>query len=1278
MLPEQPINYPEFVADQLLTAANLNDLFHYLDVQERATRMNLIGVGIVCGLEVSVNKAGTEVTISQGCGITSEGYLVRWEEAAFQNYKAYDASEDKGYPPFYSGSQQLPLDELKRAASEEGLTELSPAYLADKVALIFVELQVNDAKNCDPESCDDKGRNIQVTLRPLLIKRSDAARLGASGHLNSNPLTLPEIKMPRHHVPAADVFDSGDVFAGFQQVLSEAFLNGLEENLTLAYKRLLPLVKQSYATNPFQGLATDFSFLHNGTITVQQLLFIQYFYDLFSDMISAYEELRQAGIKLLHLCCPDENLFPRHLLLGLVSGGKNAGQDFRLPSGKAHNFTSGYRHYFLPSPAMGCHADMAGELRLLFKRLVLLPERFTIPGSEAAFMNSFSVSRRGMVNTPIRITPSRLGPVPLSEKSIPFYYNAAAGADKLYENWNFQRSHQGSAGRILSYHAADYNKNKEAEILQPLQYDLEPYNFLRIEGHVGHSFTTALATINQIRDANRLPFDVVALSADIRILREQLAAIATGTNKSALSAGVDSASSMLCHFQDLEALYDALAQGFLCQLCKEMKYYYEMAAFAREGNSGPATGLPGVPLLRQCDPAYRYRDNTIGALFEAFYKKLPPQYIEVDQFLSGAALGNATGNMSHAVTDNSAVLLGYALLYYIEKTSEILTASLGGFSIAAFARRYADLMTVARQAKEFHQSASLGPAGSDNELALAVSEDIIDHLDTLLYGCKDAQFISLYNDYKLRWIYLSMLQKFGYYVKQHPGIQHKAGVTMGGTFILVYHERARTRTNTKNIFLRERRAPAKPEEQDSVASGPGSMPQEAAGEIKAGAAQEWRTNSRKAMPDSIRRLDATKLRTSLSDRQMAIMDKLFFKDIITRHALEELTAQLPDRIVIADFFLPYSCCSDCPPVYYVVNERKEEEPVSISINPHAFCQQDSGAYPVSVSPAGGSAAGEGLVQVNGGFAFHPADVSIDAADASKEVTLTYAQNNQQVQTTVKVYQQPSAGFQIRGVITHVDPNAMIFTAENSFPADYEWDFGDGQTATGQRADHRYEQGGAYMVQLTVTNGPCKNTSRREVVIQETPAPDKSCTPLSDILALFGGLKDVNKTQFKSFARIYGPYREVGSYFEKLEGISNAPVAQQLDFFLETGAAALLEAWFQALNPLVQESDVRQVALALWQVLSQLALYLMCIQEEDLGKGKIDLSALFKQLEADIRSWRETIRNFSSADKAQLQLLLDDMAAEADSIRANGAAEKKKKNYLSFLESCMAMLKEYLK
>jgi len=67
-------HFPIFEANQVLTSGHLNDVFDYLDQQERQTRSYLIGIGIACGLEIALS--GFTITVSKGCGVTSEGYLI--------------------------------------------------------------------------------------------------------------------------------------------------------------------------------------------------------------------------------------------------------------------------------------------------------------------------------------------------------------------------------------------------------------------------------------------------------------------------------------------------------------------------------------------------------------------------------------------------------------------------------------------------------------------------------------------------------------------------------------------------------------------------------------------------------------------------------------------------------------------------------------------------------------------------------------------------------------------------------------------------------------------------------------------------------------------------------------------------------------------------------------------------------------------------------------------------------------------------------------------------
>src|SRR5665811_2036418 len=81
-------SYPVFEADQVLTNRHLNDLFNYLEQHDRLTRIKLIGSGIVCGLEVSV-QAKDSITVSKGCGLTSQGYLITFCDTKFTHFINY-------------------------------------------------------------------------------------------------------------------------------------------------------------------------------------------------------------------------------------------------------------------------------------------------------------------------------------------------------------------------------------------------------------------------------------------------------------------------------------------------------------------------------------------------------------------------------------------------------------------------------------------------------------------------------------------------------------------------------------------------------------------------------------------------------------------------------------------------------------------------------------------------------------------------------------------------------------------------------------------------------------------------------------------------------------------------------------------------------------------------------------------------------------------------------------------------------------------------------------
>lgn len=61
---------------------------------------------------------------------------------------------------------------------------------------------------------------------------------------------------------------------------------------------------------------------------------------------------------------------------------------------------------------------------------------------------------------------------------------------------------------------------------------------------------------------------------------------------------------------------------------------------------------------------------------------------------------------------------------------------------------------------------------------------------------------------------------------------------------------------------------------------------------------------------------------------------------------------------------------------------------------------------------------------------------------------------------------------------------------------YEWDFGDGTTATGQTVSHSYDTRGTYTVSLTVSNGGSTDTAAAEIVVENSNALNFAIQPSS--------------------------------------------------------------------------------------------------------------------------------------------------------------------------------------
>lgn len=872
-MQQTEFQYPIFEANQVLTNDHLNDIFEYLDEQGRLTRANLIGIGIVCGLEFSVNTAAATINLSRGCGISSQGYLLlEPEDVVLTAYREYLMPLEVDYPPFKSApAVQYPLWELFPAGTPSTTPLNSPAnFLGDKALLLFLELKKEGLRNCSPNDCNDKGSEITATVRRLLIRTSDLEQIISKAYdLNSGAtaadiegmlmarLNLPDIRLPRYDVPNTSPVTSNQVYASFLEVFRRDNLATNTGNaLTAAYNAFRPIVEGVYPANPFGGFAAAFGFLDTAPQNAGQVRFLQYYYDLFDDLLKAYDELRAKGMELMCACCPSEDLFPRHLMLGALS-----------PSALVNPGI--YRHHFLASAAVGDCENRALEVMQLFRRLVEMTVRFTnAPPLPAQ-------SGDPKLDSQIRITPSKLGDFPLSEKAIPYYYRQN-GTPALFQLWNPDKTRRRRANQNLGYRSDEYTPIAPEFVTNPLGYDLEPNNFLRIEGHLGKPYQSVLQNLLHIKSARRLPIEIIALR--------------TGEYDENMIVNL---SRQECRFQDLEAIYDVQRAELLCTFCMALEYFYNLPFPNNEQTFPPFAST--VPLLAICSPGYMVQPRTMGAYFESL---LWPSVRNAPYFPPTQEPGSPISQISAANPGASNFIFLY-IVYYLAKFMEVVKDDLLDFDLASFETRVRDIAIIA-ELIERNKEAYLREIGAEGDIP--TWEEMDDRLDALSKACHLDAFQALHAEYTRRIRDIRRKQFLSHFLQHHPGIQHKAGVPLGGTFIVVYHD-----------------PPQVPAPQDPVNPFLDNL----TFAQRASIAQAFE----RIVANPVLAVDAQVVNMAhlLGFRPPVLGDIIVVPGSSSAsQIIATAVNELPRGTVIADFFLPYICCSDCAPIQFILPSEERD------------------------------------------------------------------------------------------------------------------------------------------------------------------------------------------------------------------------------------------------------------------------------------------------------------------------------------------------------------------
>ncbi|NTS41815.1 hypothetical protein HRG84_12940 [Flavisolibacter sp. BT320] len=507
-LAEPQTTYSIFEDNQVLTADQLNSIGDYFDYQDRLTRTCLLGVGIVCGLDVQLGRE--EIIVSRGAGITTDGDLLHLPEARVFNALLPFDDRDAQYPLFADlvSSQRL-FQLVGPDNTESNRIPISQAFGANTppsqwVVLLYLSQFVKETDVCSTDDCDNKGDVATNDLRVLLLDRNDYDRLVTRNPCNDNLyFSLPEVAVPRVLLNENDtIFSYGDLLTAYRMAITNG-VNLLADPLRIAVETAR-LLEQCYRSGG--QLAPDGREIRNNTRSIGNIDFgapgsfagkvtemtggraatsgIQYLYDFVKEVAEAYNEFKESVYELCYGCCLPPSLFPKHIALGLLV----ANEEERCR----------YRNCFIESPILNNGDDRMVNALQLFARLSQLIASFGIPDVEE-----------------IRITPSAGIEAVMGKRAIPYYYDSRS----IVPAWDPEKTRRRRTQANLSYHAASNGSYTTLpHIRQPLGFDLDKYPFFRIEGHVGRDYAQALREITRLRNQFDLPFEIVG----VQLQRERL------------------------------------------------------------------------------------------------------------------------------------------------------------------------------------------------------------------------------------------------------------------------------------------------------------------------------------------------------------------------------------------------------------------------------------------------------------------------------------------------------------------------------------------------------------------------------------------------------------------------------------------------------------------------------------------------------------------------------------------------------------------------------------
>jgi len=1178
------LEYSRFVKDQVLTEVQLNEIIDFFEDQHRITRTCLIGTGIVCGLHLRHNPKS--ISLSQGVAITTDGDLLRMSATSFKYFAEYIQPDNGHYDPFYykQGTEEkaVRLFQLITDEEKEKNTSLEIFNLEDLdskinnwVAVLYLEYYLKEAEKCTPTNCDNLGRRQVAKPKVLLLSKEDMDKvirldtgevIGDDIYLKYHEaydkyFTFPVIRPKRVIMNKFNTLQ-GNALAGAYFTAAKDGSTALADTILGLYEAFKFLVDRDHSVNIknlLQKLNTNLNSASNA-------LYAQYTYDFYKDIVIAYNELRDILYNVAFECIPNLYAFPKHIMLG----EPNIDYGPQPPA---------YRHQFYPSPAVSRHKTEVNVAIGMLDRMKLMIENFNPKEVDA-----------------IRITPSKDYDQPLEDRAIPFYYQ---NPDLLSQKWNYRKTLKANEKLNLSYNANLYAPPVTDETMNPLDYSIDEYNFFRIEGHIGKDYKIALKQLDDLKSQKGVPIDIVAVRlGDVKL---------SDINLDDFACQFEDLTTMLRAFQvEMNCILgdgSSFFSGFTAKpatphinlqryIAAEGQPQWNInETFIKDASKAASAGLKNVaaenigkaaagnvketisdssratifelnPEIDFCDrfinPVYEINrtvkikiDDNPDSFGKYYLKAMETENLSVDEFVEKArSFASDDLELNSLNEDQRYVVFEYPtqIIGHLNFMQRFVPGSIGDITqkyvsdyrnfSQSFCRR---LVIMRTRLEKFFRTGDYISQGYESAYM-----NMIDRLEKLCCGNEKLEVVM--REIERRKAEILRNLSFARYADQHPGLEHKAGSHRGGTFVIVY-------------------ASAPKSDQVQPAFSNLTFGRSASGRIAG--------MSRESMGTHYNDIDSFALYVVSNDEKINREDELgvFFANnniergsAYSEYVIKELNTRIAGiskiickeisqpaaNIVIADFCLPYLCCSDCPPVAFIIPKEKEvaEEKVSLSLDKNLVCS-NSDPLKFTVVPADGvvDAVDPGFTGTiekgaDGSTFFNPQKVT----EGQFGTSVTFTVNGKPSDCAIVVKSPIILGLDFKLNDTEADNFDVVFinnTDEVKFGKQtYLWKFNDGSpdvtktdtsefTVTFSKKKLLDQNIGVIVVTVTVLNDPCNSAGTLSIEVPKGEVVNECPEMVADIIET--KLKELTSPEFvKRVEKVNNP--EVQAIYETAVGL----------------------------------------------------------------------------------------------------------------------------------------------